>query len=107
MPEGHMDTASPWGPDQHSVLVQSGDQRLAGKYPEEGGTVCTGQKPLLCTLTDQNPISNSDQTLCKAHLVPSGGSVRPVLMPFQDGMMGSPRLVPTAPASLPPPSTPF
>lgn len=107
MPEGRMDTASPWGPDQHSVLVQPGDQRLAGKYPEEGGTVWHGAEATPLHPHDQNPISNSDQTLCDAHLVPSGGSVTPVLTPFQAGMTGSPLLVPTAPASLPPPSTPF
>lgn len=37
MPEKHVDTAHPWGPDQHPVPVQLGDLRL--RKVARGGTL--------------------------------------------------------------------
>ena len=94
MPEGQMDMASPWGPDQPSVPFA--DLRWAGAL-RRVAWCGAGQRP------DQNPRNNSDQIFCKTHLVPSGGRVRSVPMSFQDGVGSSPCLVPTTPPRLPAP----
>lgn len=57
----------------------------------------TRQQPLHCTLSDQNPVTSARPTstrLCKTHLVPNGGSLRPVPMPFQNDSVHPPWQVP-------------